>query len=39
MNLLHLRQESGYPECLEVLGDLGEVARRKQEGTRLLSMG
>lgn len=39
VNLLHLRQESGYPECLKVLGDLGEVARRKQEGTRLLLVG
>lgn len=39
VNLLHLRQESSYPECLKVWGDLGEVARRKQEGTRLLSVG
>lgn len=39
VNLLHLRQESGYPECLEVLGDIGEVARRKQEETGCCQWG
>lgn len=38
-SLLYLRQESGYPECLGVLAGLGEVARRKREGRKLVSVG